>query len=329
MRESALNLLRIAGAFAPFRWAHRGQALILTYHRFSERDGGAPISARAFDEQAQYLWAHYTLVSLSQLGGFLQKREIPPRLAAITIDDGYRDAYEIAFPILRKYCAPATVFVVTEFVEGAIWLWTDKARYLTAAAAPQAFEVEIGGRKLSLELNGAEARAASAERVNAALKLLSEEARDAAIERLAFELGVKLTERPPAEYGAINWRQAREMADVGVEIGSHTLTHPILTGLSDDGLRDEVRRSRERIQYAIGRDVETFCYPNGDYDLRAQVEVARAGYQFAVATEVGLNNKQSDPLALRRIHGEYDLARFVKNTSGFTQLKSHFVEALR
>jgi peptidoglycan/xylan/chitin deacetylase (PgdA/CDA1 family) len=317
MKESVLNLLRITGAFAPFRWAHRGQALICSYHRFSEREGGAPISARAFAEQVKYLAAHYSLVPLSRLANFMRKREIPPNLAAITIDDGYRDAYEIAFPILRKYGAPATVFVVTEFVEGTTWLWTDKPRYLIELAAQRAFEIEIGEKELRLELNGGASRAMAAHAVNAALKPLSEEARDATIERLAFDLRVKPPERPPAEYGAITWRQAREMADAGVEIGSHTLTHPILTRLSDDRLREEVGRSRDRIQDALGREVETFCYPNGDYDPRAQLEVARAGYRCAVTTEVGLNNERNDPLALRRIHGEYDMARFVKNTSGF------------
>jgi len=317
MKKSVLNLLLMTGAFAPFRWAHRDQTLIVTYHRFSEREGGARISARAFAEQVEYLAAHYTLVPLWQLADCLRKREAPPSLAAITIDDGYRDAYEIAFPILRKHRAPATVFVVTEFVEGATWLWTDKPRYLTALAAPQAFEIGIEGHKLRLELNGAASRAVAAGLINAALKPLSEEARDALIERLAFELRVMLPERPPLAYGAINWRQAREMADAGVEIGSHTLTHPILTGLGDERLREEVGQSRDRIQSELGRKVETFCYPNGDYDLRTQREVARAGYECAVSTDVGLNDERDDPLALRRVHGEYDLARFVKNTSGF------------
>src|SRR5215470_13398730 len=319
VKGSVLKLLYGAGAFAPFRWASGGQALILTYHRFSEREGGAPISARAFAEQVKYLAAHYTLVPLSRLAECLHKREAPPRPAAITIDDGYRDAYEIAFPILRKHCAPATVFVVTEFVEGTTWLWTDKARYLTEAALPQAFEFKVGGGKLTLKLTGENSRETAAHAINARLKLLPEEARDAAIERLAFSLGVRLPMRPPAEYGAIDWRQAREMADAGIEIGSHTLTHPILTGLGGARLREEVARSRDRIQYAIGRKVETFCYPNGDYDLRTRLEVARAGYKLAVTTEVGLNNGRNDPLALRRIHGEYDLARFVKNTSGFAR----------
>ena len=256
------------------------------------------------------LAAHYALVPLSRLAGCLRKPEIPPRLAAITIDDGYRDAYEIAFPILRKHCAPATVFVVTEFVEGMTWLWTDKPRYLTALAAPQTFEIGFGGHDLKLKLNGAASRAVAAGLINAALKPLSEKARDALIGRLAYELGVKLPERPPAEYGAINWRQAREMDDAGVEIGSHTLTHPILTGLGADRLRAEVELSRERIQNAIGRKVETFRYPNCDYDLRTRREVVIAGYQCAVTTDAWLNDGRDGPLALRRIHGEYDLARF-------------------
>jgi peptidoglycan/xylan/chitin deacetylase (PgdA/CDA1 family) len=319
MKESALNLLRISGAFAPFRWAHRREALIITYHRLSEREGGARISARAFAEQTRYLAAHYTLVPLSRLADCWRRREIPARLAAITIDDGYRDAYEIAFPILRKHRAPATIFVVTEFVDGTAWLWTDKTRYLTALAAPQSFEIELGERRLSLELNGGASRAAAAGLINAALKPLSEEVRDALIERLASVLKVKAPQRPPSEYSAINWGQAREMADAGVEIGSHTLTHPILTGLSDERLREEVGRSRDRIQTALRRKVETFCYPNGDYDPRTRREVARAGYELAVTTEVGLNNQQDDLLSLRRIHGEYDLSRFVKNTSGFAR----------
>src|SRR5262249_41703949 len=204
MKGSVLNLLYGAGAFAPFRGASRGQALILTYHRFSEREGEVSISARAFEEQTRYLTAHYTLVPLSRLAECLGKREAPQRLAAITIDDGYRDAYEIAFPILRKHRAPATVFVVTEFVEGTAWLWTDKPRYLTTLAAPQAIEIEVGERTLKLELSGGASRAVAATLINAALKPLPEEDRNASIERLASDLGVKLPERPPAEYSAIN-----------------------------------------------------------------------------------------------------------------------------
>src|SRR5262249_46830130 len=110
MKGTVLNLLRITGAFAPFRWAHRRHALIITYHRFRGRGGGARIRARVFAEQVKYRAAHSPLPPLSRWGDCWRKRELPPRLAAITIDEGYRDAYEIAFPFLRKHCAPATVF---------------------------------------------------------------------------------------------------------------------------------------------------------------------------------------------------------------------------
>jgi peptidoglycan/xylan/chitin deacetylase (PgdA/CDA1 family) len=322
LKGTALNLLRISGAFAPFRWAHRGQALILTYHRFGGSGDGGAISAAAFDEQVRYLAARYKIVPLSQLAELLRDgREIPPRMAAITIDDGYRDAYEVAFPILRKHRAPATLFVVSEFLDGSIWLWTDKARRLAALAEPRSLEPTVNGRTMRLEFTGEAKRKAAASQINSALKKLPEEARDAELERLARDLRVSLAARPPAEYGPITWAQARELADGGVEIGSHTLTHPILNHLGDDRLREEIGLSRERIAASLGREVTTFCYPNGDYDHRAEREVERAGYRCAVSTEIGMNDGRSNPMALRRIHGEHDLAHFVQSTSGFEQVK--------
>src|SRR5262249_59549211 len=77
------------------------------------------------------------------------------------------------------------------------------------------------------------------------------------------------------------------------------------------------RRRHTRLVSDWSSDVCSSDLPNGDYDPRTRLEVARAGYLCAVTTEVGLNNERDDLLALRRIHGEYDLARFVKNTSGF------------
>src|SRR5262245_66053896 len=82
MKGSVLNLLYGAGAFAPFRWASRGQALILTYHRFGERQGEAPSSARPFGEQVIYLAADYTLAPLSRSAEGWRTPDGPARLAA-------------------------------------------------------------------------------------------------------------------------------------------------------------------------------------------------------------------------------------------------------
>ncbi|HVF90759.1 MAG TPA: polysaccharide deacetylase family protein, partial [Blastocatellia bacterium] len=290
MKRAILNLMRMTGAFAPFRRANRDKALIITYHRFSERDAEAATSARAFSEQLEYLRAHYTIMPLSEMARAMSEGSPLPRASvAITIDDGYRDAREIAFPLLRKYGAPATLFVVTDFVDGRTWLWTDKSRFLTFNAPSGAFEVTVAGRALTLKLNGRASRFLAADRVNSALKALPDDAKQEAIDLVAGQLGVEPPASPPEEFAPITWDEAREMDGAGVEIGSHTVTHPILTRVAGDRLSFELRQSRARLEAMLGRQVGLFCYPNGDFNSDVRAEVERAGYLAAVTTEAGLN----------------------------------------
>src|SRR5262245_55364600 len=129
MKQAVLNLMRISGAFAAFRIANRHKALILTYHRFSRNGVHGTTSARAFARQLEYLTRHYRLIRLSRLVELIgNSEELRPDIAVIAIDDGYRDCYEIAFPTLQQYDAPATLFAVTDFVDQRRWIWTDKLR---------------------------------------------------------------------------------------------------------------------------------------------------------------------------------------------------------
>ncbi|MGI8997791.1 MAG: polysaccharide deacetylase family protein [Pyrinomonadaceae bacterium] len=323
MKQAILNFMLAGGAFAPFRFANRGKLVILTYHRFSERDEGPmKTSARQFAAQLDYLAAHYTIVPLSLVAERLARGEnLPPRAAVITIDDGYRDAYTIAFPILRRRNLPTTLFVATEFVDRRIWLWTDKLRYLTARTDAAQLAADIGGQTLRCELGGADSRLAAATRINAALKSLPDGEKDAALSAIAVTLGVPLPELPPAEFGPLTWDEARELDAAGIHIGSHTRTHPILTNVTDENLRRELRESKARLEDMLNRGVELFCYPNGDTDARVRGEVERANYKCAVTTLPGLNDGRSDPLSLSRVPAENDLAHFAQATSGFDQLK--------
>lgn len=315
--------MRMTGAFAPFRLAMRDRALILTYHRFSAASALAATPARAFREQLDYLSARYRIVPLSAMARALASGEsLTQASVAITIDDGYSDAYEIAFPILRRYNAPATLFVVTDFLDRKTWLWTDKLRFLTSRTDKRNLETTIAGRTLRAQLSDASARLDAADRVNSLLKALPDESKDEAIDRLSRELSVTLPAAPPAEFAPVTWDQAREMDSSGVEIGSHTITHPILTRVSDDRLATELVESRARLEAALNHGVDLFCYPNGDYDSKVRDEVARAGYACAVTTEAGFNDKRSDPLSLKRIHTACDLAHFIQATSGFEQVKN-------
>lgn len=327
MKQTLVSLMHGAGAFAPFRRLNRSKTLILMYHRFRETPDGVSTSARCFAEQLDYLTEHYRIVPLSELAGYLASgRPVPPGLAVITIDDGYRDCYDVAFPLLRERNIPATTFVVTDFVDQATWLWTDKVRYLTASAAGSLLETTIEDHPLRIALVGRHSRLKGAERVNTELKLISNEAKEDAICEIAESLGVKIPTVPPAEFLPLTWEQIRELDSSGVEVGSHTVTHPILTRISGEKLRYELRESRARLEDVLGHNVELLGYPNGDHNLSVQQEAARAGYTCAVTADYGLNNGRSNLLALKRIHTEHDIAHFVKSTSGFEQFRNlmHF-----
>lgn len=323
MKQALVSLMHGAGMFAPFRVANRGKALIVMYHRFCEGDDGLSTPVSSFIQQLDYLNEHYRIVPLSELAGYLASGSpAPPNLAVITIDDGYRDCYDIAFPILRERKIPATAFVVTDFVDRATWLWTDKVRYLTMRAPGSVLEAKIDDQPLRITLDGGASRLESAQQVNTELKLISDDAKDDAIRRIADSLGIELPDAPPSQFSSLTWEQVCEMDSSGIEIGSHTVTHPILTRTSAEKLRYELRESRDRLESKLGHKVELLGYPNGNYDAAVQEQAARAGYKCAVTADYGLNNGGSDLLALKRIHTHRDLAHFVKNTSGFEQFRS-------
>jgi peptidoglycan/xylan/chitin deacetylase (PgdA/CDA1 family) len=325
MKGTLINLMRATGAFAPFRMANRGKALILTYHRFSRTGDADTTSAAAFARQLEYLTANYRIVSLTRLVEYLTNDVRLPRLAVIAIDDGYRDAYEIAFPLLRQFNAPATLFMVTGFVDRKSWLWTDKLRFLAAQPQVNRLEATTKTCTLQLALDCAASRLAAAKRVNSALKVLPDDAKEETILRIAASIGLELPALPPDEYGPITWEQAREMDAAGVEMGSHTVTHPILTRVDDERLRAELCESRSRLEAMLNREIDLFCYPNGDYDSRVRRTAQAAGYRCAVTIEEGLNGIGADLMALRRVHSENNFGRFIQNTSGFEQIKNRLL----
>ena len=167
-------------------------------------------SARVFRQQLDYLTSHYRVVPLSKLIECLESdNDLPPGLAAITIDDGYRDAYEIAFPILQQYQAPATLFVVTDFLDRKIWLWTDKLRFLTEQTRATRLETTINDCPLQIQLSGRASRLEAATQVNSHLKALPDEAKEEAIKRIASSLRVEIPDLPTRDYDSITWEQAR------------------------------------------------------------------------------------------------------------------------
>ncbi len=328
MKQTALQLMQAAGVFASFRLANRGKALIVMYHRVGEGINGAVLSPSAFEEQIAYLKSRYSIVSLSAIADCIIKdQELPAGLAAITVDDGYRDAYDHIFPILKKFEVPATIFVVTKFIDGQTWLWTDKLRYLTSRIDAQSLDAALQELSLNVTLNRQQSQFEKVNCINTALKAMPDAEKEAALQKLAALTGVAVPVTPPAEFSALSWEQVREMDGNGVEIGSHTVSHPILTQISPERLHSELTDSRIRLEAELGRSVDLFCYPNGNRNPQVEAAVRRAGYKCAVTATPGFTYARSNPFALERISTEPDMAHFIQSTSGFEKFKKKFLRA--
>ena len=311
--------MQSAGGFAAFRRLNRRRVLILTYHRFAETEIDGRVSSAQFSAHLQFLKANYRVLPLAEIVENLRNgKSLPDNTAAITIDDGYKDVYDVAFPLLKQFQIPATVFVITDFLDRKCWLWTDKARVLALQATLA--EIEFENRKFNL--NGAASRQSIAAKINEHLKRLPDVEKEKQLENLQKSFAVDLTESPAPEFSAVDWNEAKEMDANGVSIESHTVSHPILTNISDERLRFELTESKRRLREILGREADLFCYPNGGFDERAKMFVANAGYKAAVTTEIGFNDSDSDWFALKRTDAQPAIIDFEQYASGFELAKT-------
>jgi hypothetical protein len=222
------------------------------------------------------------------------------------VDDGYRDFFDVAWPVFHAYQIPVTVYLVTGFLDGALWLWTDQVRYAFLNAHRPHCQMELpGGARLEFSLNSREERRQAARETTEALKLLPNDDRLRGLAALPELLAVAIPAAPPAGSEPLRWEEVRRMAQDGVAFGAHTRTHPILSRVTaPTELSAEIAGSKRRLEEALGQPVRHFCYPNGswrDISPEAVNAVREAGYETAVTTEVGLNCAGADLLLLRRI----------------------------
>ncbi len=214
------------------------KAIILMYHNIDNPPKGARIpnlyvTPGMFRFQMWYLkMAGFQVLSVQDLVASVERGEMHHNMAAITFDDGYMDFYKNAYPVLKRYGYPSTVYIVSELVG-------------------------------------------------------KDNAWDSRNENIPKPL--------------MDWKTIIKINNNGVQIGSHTKTHPGLTQISPDQQIMEIAGSKKDLEERLNHPVETFCYPSGDHNDEVKEAVKKAGYRCAVTTQRGHVEKGNDPLALRRI----------------------------
>lgn len=290
LRDTIAKLVVGSGALTRREARIRGHLTILCYHRIlpepqrsTYHDPDLVVTPEAFRAHCRLLAQHYTVLPLDLALRKVESGQSTGRpLAAITFDDGYQDNYLLAAPILAEYGIQATFFVVAGFVDTETVPWYDQAGLAWNA----------------LHRLGHALDAPNAHMAMAMAKRLSPAQRDewvAALQRRAGPLAV------PAMDRIMTSPQLKDLVSKGHEIGSHTLTHPLLPQCDDATLANELQQSRATLAAIIGRSITGICYPNGDCDDRVAQAARAAGYAYATSVESGINDPAAlDGFALKR-----------------------------
>lgn len=250
-----------------------------------------------FAAQMDVVRATCTVLPLAEAVERLYKHSLPAHAACITFDDGYANNLTCAAPVLEKKGLPATVFVTTGFLEGGR-MWNDTVIESVRRAGGELDLTPIGlGR---FELPDLPARRHASQSLRRILKYLDPQERAEKISRIAEIVGHDLPEGL-----MLSESQVKQLAGRGIDIGAHTVSHPILARMEDLAARREILASKAMLEAATGAPVELFAYPNGqpqrDY-LRRHVDMVReAGFSAAVSHAWGACHVGSDRFQLPRM----------------------------
>ena len=252
----------------------QGCGRILMYH------GVGLQGAQELSTQLRYLIRNFKVVPLEAMADRLANGILPPaHEIVLTFDDGLRNNLTVVYPILRELKIPATMFVCPALVESGQWLWNHETRCrLQTLANPELAEL-----RMRLLTPGV-----SADAIVEWMKTLRLQQRrmvETAIRQATA--GFQPTAAQREAFNIMNWDELRSLDQNLITLGSHTLSHPILTTLSAEEMELEIVESRRCLERRLQRKVNFFCYPNGAYDKRAY-QLVQKTYCAAVTTESGV-----------------------------------------
>ena len=255
---------------------------------------------RRFDQICSWVGAWFNVLPLDLALRQLGTAELPERALAITFDDGYADNHDVALPILRRHGLSATFFIATGFLDGGC-MWNDiviEAVRHSIDSYLDLTELEVAGLG-RLRVGSAQEKRCAIDRILGALKYLPVSRRRDATALVARQAGVR------APRGLMmSSRQVLEMRRAGMQIGAHTVSHPILATLDRPSARDEIFQSKHFLEKLLSEAVTLFAYPNGkartDFTAESSAIARELGFAAAVSTDPGVATSATDHFSIPR-----------------------------
>ena len=297
----ALEMMAVTPATRPLlsvvqRWRGHQSFAVLTYHRIGGQADPffTGVSPRRFERQMASLATACNVLPITELLARAESGTLPPAAVGITFDDNYTSVHEVAWPVMRNLGLSGMVFVPTGPLIGMGPLWYDRVSHaFKHAAVARLDELGLPGVDHShVDTLGRRVRAR--DRALDLLRGLPENERDDAVRTVekALRPSTAWHDEPAIEMGSIDQLRA-DLAE-GLEVGSHSVTHPIFSRLERLRTRSELRESRGHLEGWLQRSIETFAYPNGsagDYSGETIEELESAGYRHAFCTQCGTNRE--------------------------------------
>lgn len=289
---------QLAGAMAP--GGSQGRLSTLIFHRvLSEPDPifpGEP-DIRRFDEMLGWVKRWFNVLPLDRAVHLLARKQLPARAMTITFDDGYADNAENALPVLQKHGMSATFFIATSFLDGGR-MWNDTV--IEAVRNCNRAELDLVDLGLGrCTIVSPDEKRVAIEGILRQIKYESPADRLERVQAIAKVAGSRLSDGL-----MMRSDQVRALRNAGMQIGAHTLNHPILARLSDEDARFEMQGSKAFLENLLGEEVPLFAYPNGrpdqDYQRRHAILAQEAGFTAAVSTAPGVALPDADMFQIPR-----------------------------
>jgi peptidoglycan/xylan/chitin deacetylase (PgdA/CDA1 family) len=278
----------------------RNRLSILIFHRVGEApDPMFPSEpcAASFDALLRGLRSRFAILPLADAVARLRARTLPPGALVVTFDDGYADNLQVAAPLLARHGVPATLFVATGYLDGGT-MWNDLVIHAFRSSRRPALDLSAVGLK-AFPLASLDERRAALARVLPALKYRPAHEREADARAI-----LRIAEVDPPSPPMLDRPSLPALARFGVDVGAHTVTHPILAALAPADAEREIIDGKRDLETTLGHAVPLFAYPNGkpgrDYTAEHVAMVRKAGFTAAVTTAQGAAGPHDDVFQLPR-----------------------------
>ncbi|MDH4036278.1 MAG: polysaccharide deacetylase family protein [Candidatus Krumholzibacteria bacterium] len=315
-----------------FAHLNRTQPIVLAFHGVTaEAPGnlcnheGKHLYLPIFERLMEHVARNYAVVPLAQVADWVDGRaKLPENAVALTFDDGYRNVFTNAAPVLKRLGMPSTLFVVTDFVFHQRMLWPDRLMSAIAMTHAPRVSVPASGGQLELPLGDDRERRAADAYICALCKRMPEKDKQSFLDYVIGEMHVPEQEIIGAwqDHAPIQPDELRELKEYGMEIGSHTCSHGIVTRFTPDAMTHELAVSKLLLEQVTGRPCAEFSYPNGaigDFNDESRTHVTRAGYRCAVTTVKRRVARGDDRYQIPRCiltHNQITTAEFSAHVSG-------------